>query len=92
MPTEPVTRRLYAVLPRRQWSALTPVRDSEGAVLVHDNELHRYVQDQTGRAWALAIRSVRDRLRRTGRVYVAADRDHGGGGLVIEQLNHPDIP
>lgn len=76
---------LYAILERSKWTGEQPVSQSPGCVIVDYCQLSSRVDDFTGRGHVLGLPSVRDRLRRTGRVYVAGSRRTSG--VVIERLS-----
>lgn len=73
---------LYAILERSRWDGRQPVSTSPGACIVHASRVAARVDDFTGRGFVLGYRSVADSLRRSGRVFVAADRKHPEGVLV----------
>lgn len=73
----------YAVIPRSEWNSAIPVYRDENSVVVDEMDLGRYTADALQRN-PLAHKSVRDRLRREGRVFLAGKSR--SAGLIVEQV------
>lgn len=72
----------YAIIECHKWDDSLPVSEHPGAILVHASRLDAVVTDLCGRN-PLGYESVREKLRRNGRVYAAC---RFSGGYIVERI------
>lgn len=72
----------YAIIERHKWTGKIPVSEEPGAILVHTSRLDAVITDLCGRN-PLGYPSVREKLRRNGRVFCGA---RFSGGYIVERI------
>jgi hypothetical protein len=76
----------FAIIAKADWDHERPVADHEACYFADQYNLVGLVERLTGRAHVLSAPSVARKLRKGQRVYVAADKDHGRAGVLVEPV------
>lgn len=77
----------YAILRRDEWNGRDPVAAHPNAEIVSLRDLHARVTELLDRNPLASYPSVATKLRRDGRVYLAAQNRRDGGILVEKVLD-----